>query len=241
VPDLWQWVTTHEAEAIGVLIGVVGIILTIFFGAKQVRQEQKVLDWELNTDESIVGTVAAKQVTSELSVRYSGLELERPRIIVMRIINTGWREIIESDLPAPTTLRSQFLAQRRSLVPVLPPCPIARCTPLDQALVKVELKPRSMKRKSWLKLQLIVDGGGRPLVSANFTGQSRPMRELVETAIKRGWIWIYLMMPLILIVGVGEVFLLAHPVWSWVVVVLMAGILSAMLVLRRRIKRAKRR
>jgi hypothetical protein len=161
----------------------------------------------------------------------------------MHIRNTGWQEVTESDFTSADYVEvsvpdAETLAGA-SVTAVSDPS-VYPVGPLDQALVKVELRPRSMKRKSWLKLQLIVDGGGQPTVSANFTGRSRPMRELVATAIKRGWLWVYFAIPVIGVVGIADVSLFAHPVLSWLAVVVMATILSAMLVLRRRIKRAKR-
>jgi hypothetical protein len=246
VSGFWQWVTTHEVEAIGLVLGVVGIILAIYYGTIQIRQQRKVLDWELNADESIVGMVAAKRVTSGLSVRYNDLPLTNPRIIVMHIINTGRQEITESDFTSANYIEvsvpdAEILAG--ASVTDVSDSSVYPVGPLDQALVKVELRPRTMKRKSWLKLQLIVDGGKRPVVSAKFANQSRPMRELVESTMRRGWKVFYLVPPLILIFVLSERWLSpkAYAWLSYVIAILMLLIVSWALFMRRRIKRAWRK
>lgn len=184
--DAWRWFTGH-IELISLVIGLAGIPALIF-SIQDRRQKAKTLDWEVTTDEAIVAA-RPHGATRRLDVRWDRVPLSRPRLVVIRIKNTGGQAIRHDDYSDRTAwpitisipgskIRDGTITDGSLDVPKGP-----EQAPLVDPLSEtgdVVIDPMLLNAKDWFDIQLIVDGdSGKPLVSARFAGQSRPMRNTV--------------------------------------------------------------
>jgi hypothetical protein len=204
----------HVDLLLGALISVItGFGLGYFF--HRLQRQPKTLDWELVANQSILGAGKRYIGESRLTVLWDGMKLSHPRLVTLRIVNSGKREIELDDYERPVNIFSSgdiidaiiTGSGPNDLFPTgsQPPKP-EKVSPHE-----LEFSPGLLNAGDWIELQLVVDGEqGRPVVSTRFAGQSRSMRNLQEVrqASNNRWGWFALG---IAIMSLGGMFIFVYP------------------------------
>jgi hypothetical protein len=89
VPELYEWLP-HA------VFFILGVLVTLVFAWFQ--RKRKTLDWELLADEPIV-SAGSEYLGSTLTLEWEGSKLEHPRLISLRIFNSGNREVKRDVVP----------------------------------------------------------------------------------------------------------------------------------------------
>jgi hypothetical protein len=83
----------------GVILGLIGLAAGAWF--YWLQRDTKSMEWEVLTDEEIV-TAAASQAPEEgIRVTWKGNVLYEPRLVTIRLLNSGKREIRREDFQGP--------------------------------------------------------------------------------------------------------------------------------------------
>ncbi len=183
----WRWLTDNielVGLAVGVALGVPGIALAVYY---QRQNRRKTLDYLIVADQAILA-VKHDRTSTGLEVKWRGVEVDEPRIVAIRLINTGSREVLASDyggnsvvvrLPhgkilSGTTVGRSFdeaIEYGEDFIMTFP----------DEHTSNVDLP--LLNPKDWIAIQLTIDGRSDELtVKTRFAGQSRPMRQQKDSS-----------------------------------------------------------
>ena len=184
------------------------------------QRQTKTLDWELVADQPIVGAMA-EYIGSSLTVEWEGTKLEQPRVINLRIFNSGKREVLGSELQGPIGIVVPNAKIVAAYVTGSTPgayskgaVPIDRNVSIEYGDV-VKLKPEFLNRDDYLAVQVIVDGQeGRAEVASRFAGQSRDMRNVVGRELNRGG-WSMLVCLLAFTAAIATAAVTVTPTDAW--------------------------
>jgi hypothetical protein len=105
--DWAAWWIAHGEAVITLIVGAVigGIINWVFFRR---AEKPKRLSWEVMSRNRLISADAEER--GRLEVLHDGDPVDEPNIIIVRLGNTGKREILEADFPYP--IRLDFDAAR---------------------------------------------------------------------------------------------------------------------------------
>jgi phosphate transport system substrate-binding protein len=99
--DWAAWWAAHDEAVITLVIGaVIGAFINWVFFRR--AEKPKRLGWEVMSRNAIIK--AAGDERDRLQVLYDGDPVGDPNIIIVRVANTGKREIVEADFPTPIEL-----------------------------------------------------------------------------------------------------------------------------------------
>lgn len=139
----------------GLIITTIGLAAGVIFFLLQ--REKKTFDWQLLTDEPIV-TSAARDAIGGIKVFWGDqTELQHPRLVTVRLVNTGKREIRAEDFDGdvrltvdPTlVIRSAGAVRRKEGMRHTPECAyVAGICNLSAILYN---------RSDWVDVQLLLD------------------------------------------------------------------------------------
>jgi hypothetical protein len=155
----------------------------------------KTLDWELLADEPIV-SAGSEYLGSKLTVEWEGGKLENPRLISLRVFNSGKREVLRDEfesgidivVPDAPIVAAYVTDSTTGTYPKGPVAVLENASPEGEDLI--QLRPQFLNRDGYVDMQIIVDGGSEePTVEADFAGRSRPMRNVVEYVSNKRWAW----------------------------------------------------
>lgn len=177
-----SWWTRNNGTVIGSSIAVVGILVAIAIAVSQ--RQPKTLDWTVQANERIL--TAAARGAHDIRVMVGDMELTNPRLVVLRIFNSGKREIRHDEWDEPIrvraasgTIASWGFATSFGLTAE----DFFMHTILAQHRTSLELPQVLMNPDDWIDLDLLIGGGSdtpgeRPVeVESRFAGQTRRMRE----------------------------------------------------------------
>jgi hypothetical protein len=147
----------------GPLVGVLGLLFAVY--AYNMNRKPKRLTYEVVTNQPII-TASRYTRWAELSLRFGERELENPRLVVVRVTNTGKVEARSDDIDEPITVAAKGaseivtarITQRRSGDEEVREVEPSSVTPSTVVAPKVLLN-----EGEWLEFQLIVDGGRDPI------------------------------------------------------------------------------
>jgi hypothetical protein len=181
-----DWLSKYTAElVIGAVFFVFGAIAQWWLGRRR-----KTLDWQLKIDESLVHPTV-QRYTPGLSVTVDDLDLEQPRIVLLRIVNSGKDEVRADEYTKPITIEVPGAGIADAIVTAVSEPDVyelrsirhdnaSTADPLaDIMTLPVSLVPELLNQGDWIELQLLVAGvQGAPEVSARFAGQTRKMKNV---------------------------------------------------------------
>ena len=175
----WQFVV---GTGIGIIVGV-GIALW--------QRQPKRLDYDIINNVPILSSQTG-HISERLQVEYDGMIVEEPRIVTIRIENTGKRAVEPDEYEIPITITYQRNHPFDGFISNVSSQGISAeiDLPVDDELESEDpsgiiiIKPGLLNRGEWLDVQLISDGNpGTVKVFARFTDQSRPMRKKSESPV----------------------------------------------------------
>jgi hypothetical protein len=172
------WIIDHWEFVVGALIAVALTVVQIWW-----QRQLKRLDWQPGTNEAIV-VAGNEHLGSLLLVSWDGTDLTRPRLITLRVRNTGRLPVQNSDYTSGITVRipdAEVVGAFVTKVSHPDVFPLGQLKTGSTPTHEVKLRPECINRKDWIDLQVIVDGEtAHPDVSARFAGQSRQMHKYSE-------------------------------------------------------------
>lgn len=165
-------------EVVGAVAAVAALPLAYY--AVHVGRTRKTIDWAPVTNVAFLAPgVRDEHRLSDLQVTYAGHVLESPRVVVVRIQNTGNREIrgdeftqhLKFAFPTCHIFAAEVVGE--SSEGVYPQGGFTR-TKGDRTLEDVDVDLLNVG--DWFDMQFVVDGPREyPNVTARFAGQSRPV------------------------------------------------------------------
>jgi hypothetical protein len=119
------WWNQHSG-AITLFSAVVAVLaVAVAFLIHWLQRDTKTFDWQILTDEEIVTAAAAETPSEQVKVFWSNRQLRKPRLLKIRLFNSGKREVRSGDFEDPVRIRvpgsrvmsAQVSAQRDGMVP----------------------------------------------------------------------------------------------------------------------------
>jgi hypothetical protein len=176
----------YTAELIiGAVFFILGAVVQWWLGRRR-----NTLDWELKIDEALVHPTV-RRYTPGLSVTIDDLDLEQPRIVLLRIVNSGKDKVRADDYTRPITIEVPGAGIADAIVTAVSDPDVyelrsirhdnvSTADPLADIMNRpVSLAPQLLNEGDWIELQLLVAGvEGTPKVSARFAGQTRKMKNV---------------------------------------------------------------
>ena len=178
-----EWLKENANWVIPTLVGALAVFLVYLWERKPKR-----LDYIVTTNARVVA-YQPHPMRDHLKVSFKGQELKEPRIVIVRVKNTGRVPVEHTDYKQPITVR------------------LSKAVPLDGFIAKesskglisevglslegkeVLLVPELMNTKEWFDVQIVCDGQpGEIQVSCRFTGQTRPMRDAAPNSPLPGYV-----------------------------------------------------
>jgi hypothetical protein len=221
---MWAWIVEHWEFSVGTLIGVLGLIVSVW--AMFLRRPKR-LDYEIVSDLQLIN--ARVKYLDQLKVTYGGNPLEDPRIVVIRIHNTGKSAVTEDDFKGgepisvfyeqnfytSAELSAASLGTARSDIATIERKTVSGWIEGKTPPIELSIIPRLLNPGEWIELQLISDGPhGEISVYSRFAEQSRPMRTMNlyrRAAIAR----LLEPMAVIIVLGLVAIQFLWSPFDSW--------------------------
>jgi hypothetical protein len=161
-----------NAETIaGLIIGVIGVAASIVTYYR--TREDKHLDYEiaLNTRLMMPG---ADSFEEGLELRYKSERINAPRLVVLRLINTGNRPIAPNDQIEPITIRFDFDHPQAPPAPILTAAVIKTGGQISARLrvqpTIVELEPVLFNQGDWIAIRFLIDGDAEPNIQGRVVG-----------------------------------------------------------------------
>ena len=178
-----DWVGDNVEVVVGAVIGLIGVGAAI--GIALWQHKPKRLDYRVRTNVPILSQHAS-ELGSRIVVAHYGNELKEPRLVTVRIMNTGKQAIVAEDYVQGITIEYEanppfeaFIARESG--PGI-------CTDVWSGTGgmhgdPIDVRPMLMNQGDWFDVQLLSDGpSGDVSVSARFKDQARPMRVITETS-----------------------------------------------------------
>jgi hypothetical protein len=184
----WQVVVAVAAGAI------LSLLVARFAGRRW--HPPKRLDWILVSDERIptAKLASAPAAAGELKVLWAGKELRDPRLVTVRIQNTGKQGISVEDFDnrpiRATSVNGQFLSA--TILKARSPALADEAASWENRQLSgaqtAEFSPVLFNERDWIEVQFLLEGGGPLSLSVRFTGQTDDMRQVrAELEVKALW------------------------------------------------------
>lgn len=179
-------------SVLSLAVGALGICLGFYyFRQSRIR---KTLDWKPLSNTPLLAKAAAGELP-DLDVVYDGQSVRQPRIVRMRLQNTGNREVPADDFvvfPTFTFNKARLLAAFVVDESSLDVYGVSEFL-FEPGAQGVQLDPEVLNPGDWVDLQFVIDGESEwPVVSCRFAGQTRPLGNVRSSRIRRsrivGWI-----------------------------------------------------
>lgn len=188
--DVWDWVQEHWEFVVGTLIALLGIAFGLVVYILQ--RQPKRMDYELWTNLPFVPPSVAA-LDNKLQVLYGNQIVNEPRIVSIRIKNTGKRAIKADDLATPVTIR--YGGRRIVSASITNRYPeglwneIMEYEPDDHVRNVLRIRMGLFNPGDWFDVQLVCEGPGSQVeVECRFADQQSPMRN-VKPGRDRRWFY----------------------------------------------------
>jgi len=173
---------------VGPAVGLAGLLFAVYVYNR--NRKPKRLQYEIRTDQEIVSQSRHTR-WADLTVRFRDRDLKRPRLVVMRVTNTGKVEARADDFDEPLAvsategteiiaatiaLRQNDMGESREIEPA------------RQGATEVVAPKTLLNEGEWLEFRLLVDGDKKPVHlrgrAAGFNlASSAPRRRLLRSSI----------------------------------------------------------
>ncbi len=148
------WISRHSWGA-GIAAGIIATVLVaavVFL----LQRESKTFDWQILTDEPILTGAAATTAGLKLTL-HDRVELAHPRLITIRLRNSGKREIRPEDFACMTCIRTNDTIEIKSGVTLRYRDGMANKPIVGWMEHHADVSPVLYNRGDWADVQLIVD------------------------------------------------------------------------------------
>lgn len=181
-----SWWSQYGATVWGIVLGAaITVIVAVLIYQRQKRI--KTLDWTPITNVPLLDTRAT--VANEFNVYWRNTKVSSPRILILRIQNTG-REAIRSQdfegnihISFETTARV-LLALISDTSPNLPRPSLIQVMPDEGRTNNLDVEPLLLNSGEWFDIQCLIDGSASyPCIECRFADQTREMKRGRDWAI----------------------------------------------------------
>lgn len=170
----------HYEFLIGTALGVLGIAVGVLVALWQRRPE--VLDYEVVTNTPLLSPHATDAVRKQVTVRSLGVDLTDPRLVTIRVTNTGKRGVASTDYVDPITVSCSsgsvfnVFVSSESRPGLVQDGDLTEGDRKDDVIAIVE--PKLLHAADWFEVAMVVDGDpGSITVQADWPDRDRPMRD----------------------------------------------------------------
>jgi hypothetical protein len=150
----------------GLAVGLIALVEAVVLYLMQRRTKQ--LDYQIVTDRELVFPGPYGEI-GDLEISYKGHPVKAPRLLALKIVNSGKVEIRRDDFDHPLSIiipkDSGLLSSEISDVS----SEVTRPSLLIHG-EEVEVEPLLLNPGDWIELQLLVDGPGRPQITGRIAG-----------------------------------------------------------------------
>ena len=181
--DVTTWLSNYWQFLFATVLAVIGIGVSVYLALRD--RERKTLDFHVASDVHLL-SAHARRLGSSLRLEFAGLEVVDPRILTIRIRNSGTRAIVSDDYETPICI--EYEKNPPIDVSVVACAPDSGLSNLKEdpevrpASAHVAYLPSLMNAGEWFDVQLLSDGPhGEIRVTARFANQDRPMRDLADS------------------------------------------------------------
>ena len=162
---------------LGLLIGLAGIALS-YITYRRTREDKR-LDYEIIVNTRVL---VPKHIDEGLELRYKGVEVKDPSLIIIRFINSGNRPISPSDQVEPLSV--SFPEKDWPIYGRILSASLARASiPTDKVTIKIvgdraEITPMLLNQGDWLAVRFLIDKEAEPQISGRVVGvpELRPLK-----------------------------------------------------------------
>jgi hypothetical protein len=187
---VWQWLVDNWEFIFGVA-GVIGLILALVIHL--IERQPKQLDYEIRSDIRLAIPHADK-FHEKVEITWESIRLKDPRLVVLRIRNTGKRSISRLDFEGGQPIRIEY--ERNQFFDAV----IVRTSPALSPELAAEsiwdddkqyFLPSMLHPTEWFELQLLSDmDHGDIRATSRFADQRRPMRKIdpAEPRVRLRWV-----------------------------------------------------
>lgn len=186
---IWQFV--------GAILGLIAIIITwIVF---RLQTQRKSLTYEIITNAPLVGMGAKKELGDSIQISYKGKNLEYPRLVELRILNSGNSSITSSDFETPIKI---FFQDSSKVIDVTI---VSTIPPNIGPIIKYEsnclsLEPILLNKGDEIRLKTLINSETSEI---NFSGRIVGVKEIKSLGSQNSLV--FLLMCLVGIYAVGGV------------------------------------
>ncbi|MCA1702351.1 MAG: hypothetical protein LC808_03415 [Actinobacteria bacterium] len=152
--ESWWDRNAAEIGLAGLVLGVVTAIgsVVIFY----LQRDKKTFDWQVLTDEPIV-TETSVPAGERIKVVWNDIELNGPRLITLRLVNTGKREIRAEDFNGHVVITTSEDLLIRSAGTIRTRDGMRHGPACKWTESKCDVSPVLYNRGDWAAIQLLVD------------------------------------------------------------------------------------
>ncbi|MFI2837549.1 hypothetical protein [Mycolicibacterium sp. PDY-3] len=169
------WVLDLSIGFVGIAVGALVTVLTYLKS-----RERRILDYRVENRLDIIPSATSKH--TELKVTYNGVVLDQPRIMTMRIMNSGNRAVVREEFVDPISFVEG--EEDPSLVKFVEGVIVEGLPPeiVGDVLVEVDgrkvmrIAPKLMNPKDYFIVQLTYEGELGWMTECRFIGQTRRMQ-----------------------------------------------------------------
>jgi hypothetical protein len=183
----WNWIASHWEFVVGAILGIAGVAIGV--ASWYIQRQPKQLDYQFLSRVTILHE-RADVLRGKLKMDYEGVPIKDPRIVTIRISNTGKRGISRDDFKngQPITIKYEtnppFDGHIVGLSPELPHDAVGEVFPsaidpfADDYDPTPQITPHLLSAGEWFDVQLLSDGPSRVIeIACRFLDQSRPMQD----------------------------------------------------------------
>ena len=169
-----------EQNGSSALFAAVAIVVAMAIAYYQRRSKR--LDWKILFDAPLVANDVELGADSNLQVLWKGDSMAHPRLVGLRLMNIGRREIRSEDWSTPFTVTVRGATIRSALTDSWSKGVLEKVEELTIDGSSAKLKPLLLNSKDWVDIALIVDGHseGGVNVRARVAGETRRISSLAS-------------------------------------------------------------
>jgi PASTA domain len=185
---------------VGAVVGVVGLLFT-FYSYNKSRKPKR-LQYETRIDQDIVSQSRYTR-WDNLSVRFGDRDLKRPRVVVIRVTNTGKVEVRGQDFDEPLALNATDGSEIiTATIAVYRGDQSQEVEPAKLSSAEVVAPNVVLNESEWLEFRLLVEGYEKPVRlrghAAGFALTSNAPRGLFSTSGELRWMVGKFVLPLMI-------------------------------------------
>lgn len=164
----------------GGILGVIGIVVTIYIAHRS--RVRKTLDFEVLNNLSFLSPGVPD--SHQLSVHLAEAELKEPRLVTVRVRNTGNKPVVASDYVQPICIqnKSRGLILSATSVDEVSEDRAGDLVIDGESARSVSVSPELLNVREHFDVQLIIDGPAEIACSSRFVGQTRDVKDLRSDA-----------------------------------------------------------